>query len=382
MKNNEEYFIKIRNKDGQKFFKVVSSFFQNNPIINQRIKIEREKEFLYIPLKNDEQLIENLKINIKKTFDFQIIKKNGKPNLKFRHKKLEDILRNEIPPKLIELIPHSFDVIGKIAILEFDRLDKANHPHLISIKKKIAQNLLDFNKNIESVFEKKGIINGKYRLRDLKLLCGKDKTETIHRENKCIFKLDIKKTFFTPRLVYERKRISSCDIKKNECIIDFFAGVGPFSIQIAKNHDVFIHSFDINSEAYQYLMENINLNNLKGKIVPHNLDITQLIEPNNIIGKELQNKADRIIMNLPEQSIRFINVVCYLMKKSGGIVHNYQFCEKPDPTQIALNNFSLTLDQFGWKISRVLNSKIVKSFSPKYELVVLDLKIKENKKKS
>jgi tRNA (guanine37-N1)-methyltransferase len=232
------------------------------------------------------------------------------------------------------------------------------------------------------VFEKKGIINGKYRLRDLKLLCGKDKTETIHRENKCIFKLDIKKTIFTPRMVYKRKRISSCDIKKNECIIDFFAGVGPFSIQIAKNHDVFIHSFDINSEAYQYLMENINLNNLKGKIVPHNLDITQLIEPNNIIGKELQNKADRIIMNLPEQSIRFINVVCYLMKKSGGIVHNYQFCEKPDPTQIALNNFSLTLDQFGWKISRVLNSKIVKSFSPKYELVVLDLKIKENKKKS
>ena len=42
-------------------------------------------------------------------------------------------------------------------------------------------------------------------------------------------------------------------------------------------------------------------------------------------------------MNLPEKSIKYLDVACVLMKSSGGILHFYQFCEKPDPLEKAQN---------------------------------------------
>jgi tRNA (guanine37-N1)-methyltransferase len=235
---------------------------------------------------------------------------------------------------------------------------------------------MEVNKNVNSVFEKKGEISGKYRLRDLNLLYGDKNTETTYRENKCYFKLDVKNTFFSPRLVYERKRVASSNIKENETIIDLFAGVGPFSIQIAKNHNVEIYSFDLNPDAYHYLIKNIEFNNLRGKIHAYNLDVKTLLNPVSELGKKLKNSADRIIMNLPEISLHFLDVTCYLMKKTGGIIHYYHFSEKPNPIQKAIEVLSINIAKKNWKIEKILKSKIVKAYSPKSDLIVLDLVIK------
>ena len=69
-------------------------------------------------------------------------------------------------------------------------------------------------------FEKKSEIKGSYRLRDLVYLAGENKTETVHKENNCVFHLDIKTSFFSPRLVYERRRISESNIQENEVIVE------------------------------------------------------------------------------------------------------------------------------------------------------------------
>ena len=151
--------------------------------------------------------------------------------------------------------------------------------------------------------------------------------------------------------------------------------MGPIAIQIAKKNKVLIHAFDINPVAYHYIKENIGLNKLLGSIIPYNLDISSLILPSSEIGKNLQNKVDRIIMNLPEKTINYINVACFLMKKTGGILHYYQFTEKPDAIEKTIKNVKTTLDKFNYSIDKILNSKIVKHFSPKSELVVIDLKI-------
>ncbi|MQK95284.1 methyltransferase, partial [Escherichia coli] len=82
----------------------------------------------------------------------------------------------------------------------------------------------------------------------------------------CIFKLDISKVFFTPRLSAERIRIASM-VKPGETICDLFAGVGPFSIIIAKkNPNVKVHACDINPDAYKYLVENIRLNKVEDRV--------------------------------------------------------------------------------------------------------------------
>jgi tRNA (guanine37-N1)-methyltransferase len=155
-----------------------------------------------------------------------------------------------------------------------------------------------------------------------------------------------------------------------------FAGVGPFSIQIAKVNHVKIHAFDVNPHAYKYLQANIELNKLKDEIIPYNIDIRDLLKPSKEIGKQLYGTVDRVIMNLPEQSINFIDVACSLMKKSGGILHFYQFSERPNPIEKTIARLNKKLNNFNWVITEIEKSKIVKSYSPKAELVVIDLGIK------
>ena len=81
-------------------------------------------------------------------------------------------------------------------------------------------------------------------------------------------------------------------------------------------------------------------------------------------------------MNLPEKAFDFIITACYLMKKSGGILHFYCFSKKPNPIEKAKELLKINLENLNWNIEKILNSKVVKSYSPKEDLVVLDLCIK------
>lgn len=374
---NKSLFIKIEKRNAQKFLQKINQKIKNKLIINQKIQIIKDNDYIFFPLIDDTELINQLKKLIRNDFDFEITSRIGVSNQSYKHKTIKEALLGKIPEKFNEFIPNSYDIIGDIAIIEFKKDFSLEKEKTETIKNKIARAVIDINKNVVSVFEKESKIKGSYRLRDLKLLTGENKTETIHKENNCKFKLDVKSTFFTPRLVFERKRIASSQFKEEEMIIDLFAGVGPFSIQIAKNNNVNLFSFDINPKACKLMAENIKLNKLKGKITIHHLDVRTILDAGNKVGDFLKNKADRIIMNLPESSIEYINVACFLLKESGGIIHNYMFSEKPDSIQKAINSLKEILSENDFRIENVLNSKIVKTFSPKSELIVIDLIVKK-----
>ena len=379
MKNSEigeVLFIKLKKSSSQKFLRQINHEFRKQLIIDQKFKIIKEKEYVLFPLVDDIELVNRLKNVIEDDIGFQLIKLKGDLNPKFKPRTIKDALKDKFKEEYLELIPTSYDIVGDIAIIEIDDVLSLNESILSNIKREIACALTLVNKNVKSVYEKRSEIKGSYRVRDLKHLYGEKNTSTVHKENDCIFNVDIATTFFTPRLVFERERIASSNIKRTETIIDLFAGVGPFSVQIAKNHDVTLHSFDVNPHAYNQLKKNVKLNKFKGEIFTYNIDVKDLLTPGNKLGKLLKNKADRIIMNLPERSLEFIDVSCFLMKKAGGILHNYQFCEKPNPIEGAVNNLKENLEMNYWKIGKVVNSKIVKAFSPKSDLVVLDVEIK------
>ncbi len=369
-------YLKIKKENGQEFIKLINREFKNDQIIDRKYKILTENDFILFPLIDNEYLINRMKSVIDEKTQFEVIQKKGLPNHKFKYRSLQEALKDKISNDFVNIIPRSYDIIGDIAIIEFNKFEPTYNKKNRFVKKEIAKAIIEVNKNVNSVYEKKGEISGKYRLRNLNLLYGDRNSETIYKENKCYFKLDVKNTFFSPRLVYERKRVASSNIKENETIIDLFAGVGPFSIQIAKNHNVEIYSFDLNPDAYHYLIKNIEFNNLRGKIHAYNLDVKTLLNPVSELGKKLKNSADRIIMNLPEISLHFLDVTCYLMKKTGGIIHYYHFSEKPNPIQKAIEVLSINIAKKNWKIEKILKSKIVKAYSPKSDLIVLDLVIK------
>ena len=370
-------YLKIKKENGQEFIKLINREFKNDQIIDRKYKIFIENDFILFPLIDNEDIINRMKNIIDKKTQFDVIHKKGLPNHKFKYRSIQEALKDKISNDFVNIIPRSYDIIGDIAIIEFNKFEPTTYNVKNRfLKEEIAKAIMEVNKNVNSVFEKKGEISGKYRLRDLNLLYGDKNSETTYRENKCYFKLDVKNTFFSPRLVYERRRIASSNINENETVIDLFAGVGPFSIQIAKQHNVEIYSFELNPDAYYYLKKNIELNKLRGKIHTYNLDVKTLLNPLSELSKKLKNSADRIIMNLPEKSLYFLDVTCFLMKKTGGIIHYYAFSEKPNPIQKAIEVLSINITKKKWKIEKILKSKIVKGFSPKSDLIVLDLVIK------
>ncbi len=371
----ENQFIKLDKENVQNFINLVDKRFKSKSLIDHRYKFIKEEKHVLIPL-NEAIVKEKIILNdLMKSIQYEIVQRKVTLNSKFKFKKIEHILKNRLPESALKLIPKSFDIIGSTAIVEFPTLNGFLDKEKKILKTEVAEAITIVNKSVKSVYEKVGQVKGEYRLRPLHILYGTDEPVTIHKENHAIFKLNIKEVYFTPRLVSERQRIINSEIKEGELIVDMFAGVGPFSIQIAKNRDVKIYSFDINSDAYKYLRENILLNKVEKKVFAYNIDTKILLDPDNKQGHLLHNRVDRIIMNLPESSIEFLDVACFLIKKSGGIIHNYQFCAKPDPIDLAIKNITNSLTDYKFEIKEIISAKKVKSYSPNSDLISIDVKL-------
>jgi tRNA (guanine37-N1)-methyltransferase len=200
------------------------------------------------------------------------------------------------------------DVIGDIAIVRLSGFTRKE-------KKGIARSLLDQVKNVRGVFEQEEGIEGEYRLRKLKHLAGEEKTLTLHRENGCAFKVDVTKCYFTPRLSTERLRVAGL-VKPRERVLNMFAGVGSFSIPIAKIAGAKVVSCELSGYACELHQENNRLNKTEGLIKVLNGDAAEL-------PKEMDSKFDRIIMPHPSQAHKFLPAAVEMSKK-GGRIHYYR----------------------------------------------------------
>ena len=309
----------------------------NQSLINLDMKIKRVDEYVYIPLtvQPDTELMDelaNLEVEITDT-EFEIHTKGPKS--------LKDYLKDRIEDDRIEDIKKSFDIIGDVVILEIPE-DFEDYKHVI------GEAALKFTKR-KAVYRKTSEIKGVIRTRELEHLAGEDNSETIHREFGSRFMLDVKKVYFSPRLATERRRISD-QVQNNEIIIDMFAGIGPFPISIAREHNAKIYAIDINPYAYKYIKKNIELNKLEGKIIPLLGDVGEVLNGLNI-------KADRIIMNLPGTAWTFLDTAIKNLKP-GGVLHYYEFASE---YKIPIERIIETA--YPRKVE-VLNSRKVKSKSP------------------
>jgi tRNA (guanine37-N1)-methyltransferase len=210
----------------------------------------------------------------------------------------------------------SFDIIGDIAIVKFDgKLPKSE-------KLKEVKGILKKNRNVNTVFEKIGMIQGEERIPKLRKLIGK-RSISLHRENGCSFYVDIKKVYFSPRMGSERLRIIK-KVKKGENVLDMFCGVGPFAIPIAKKAGK-VTAIDINKNAINLLNKNIKLNKIS--------NIEYYCGDSSKIIKGLKDKFDRVIMNFPLSAYKFLGEA---VKKcnDNAVIHLYSFVKNGDTTVI------------------------------------------------
>jgi len=208
--------------------------------------------------------------------------------------------------------PKSFDVLGNIAVVKFSREFKKKD------KKKYAKEILEKNKSVETILEKVDKIKGRLRTPTTKWLAGKKTKEVLYKENNCVFRFNVDKTYFSPRLSNERKEIAE-KIKKGDEVFVMFAGVAPFSIVIAKNSQAEkVYSNELNREANKYGEMNIELNKVKDKVELIPGDIKKVVE-------KINKKFDVIVMPRPQLKDIFLESAFKLSKKGTRIFY-YDFC--------------------------------------------------------
>ncbi|NJE62411.1 class I SAM-dependent methyltransferase family protein [Thermococcus sp. 21S7] len=260
----------------------------------------------------------------------------------------------EVPEGVKPLLPSSFDIIGDIAIIELPA-------ELMEYGEAIGGAILKVHRHIKAVFAKGSRVSGEYRVRGLVHLAGERRTETLHRENGIRLALDVARVYFSPRLATERMRIFK-KAQPGEIVFDMFAGVGPYSILLAKKvRRVF--AVDLNPWAVRYLEENLRLNKT-GNVVPILGDVRK------VAGKV---EADRVIMNLPKFADRFLREAM-LSVRDGGVVHYYGFGPEEDLFSEHEAKIKAAARELGFKVE-FLGERKVRPYAPRQFNIAIDFRV-------
>lgn len=259
----------------------------------------------------------------------------------------------DVPNGLRSELPSSYDVLGSVAIV---KMSEEVLPHA----REIGKAIMAVQGAVRTVCVDSGV-KEEYRTRDLRVVAGDDTTETTHKEYGLVFKMDVKTVFFSPRLATERDIVAR-QVQPGEVVIDMFAGIGPFSIMIAKTRrPKVVYAIDTNPEAIRYMRENIALNKVT------------VVEP--VLGDARQEisklePADRIIMNLPHSAKDFLSEAIAALKP-GGVIHFYEIMEDEDLD----SEFGKIADAAvrKGKVMKELGRRKVKSYSPTMSFYAFDL---------
>jgi tRNA (guanine37-N1)-methyltransferase len=231
-----------------------------------------------------------------------------------RPRDLRASLRGALSEEEIALLGSSYDVVGGVMLLELP-------PELMAKRRKVGETLLAWL-GLDTVALKSSPTAGETRIRGLEVVAGGPGLETTHRENGLRFILDLSKVFFNPRLGAERMRVSRLSVG-TPLVFDMFAGVGPFSINIASESPTTrVCAFEKNPHAMDYLRRNARINrtpHVSGTLGDSAAEVPR--------AAARVGKADRIIMNLPKSSDGFLQTATESLK-AGGWIHYYRLAPR------------------------------------------------------
>jgi tRNA wybutosine-synthesizing protein 2 len=266
----------------------------------------RQKLLSGSALDNSRKLVKKngfIEIPVTESFrsDEFILIEQGEPEYYFQEKTLSSTLN--IPESEKKLLPRGWQILGEIIIVTLS--EKLEHR-----KTDVGDALLTLYPRCKTVLLDRGI-SGQKREPHREIIAG-NRTETIHKENGCFFKLDAMRIMFSQGNLAEKKRMSK--VGKNEIVIDMFAGIGYFSIPMAvHSKPKKIISIEINPVSFGYLKENIMLNKA-GNIIEQIAGDCAKVTPCGI--------ADRVIMGYLDGQEYLPQGISALIP--GGILHYHE----------------------------------------------------------
>lgn len=280
--------------------------------------------------------------------------------MKFK-KRLAENLKEELTEEELLLLPRGFQTLGNVIILKLN-------PVLFEKKEVIAKAYLSMLPNIRGVYLNEGRIVGSFREpENIVFIAGVDDPIVDHKEHDVTYRFDITKIMFSKGNVNERKYLATL-VNSGEIVVDMFAGIGYFSLPVAKHSDVKrIYSIEANKVSFEYLSENIKRNNLEEKIVPIYGDCKEEVTKLSNSGI----KADRVIMGVFPAPKEYIQNALLLSKKEGSIYHYEGVVERENYLSL-FNDFHKITEREN-KVCELKSFRFVKSYGPNLFHTVLDI---------
>ncbi|MBP1910199.1 class I SAM-dependent methyltransferase [Methanolobus bombayensis] len=308
-------------------------------LLDNSARISSDEEYLLLPLtcKPEEAELKELPGEFELT-EHEFEEQKGQL-------KLEDLL---------DVVPH-FEIVGDIALIEDD----------VPEPEKMADAIMKVKKNVKTVLAAQSPVEGEFRTRRFRTVAGEDRTSTIHKEYGSRFYIDLERAYFTPRLATERSRILE-QVKEGETVVDMFAGVGPYSIMLArKSPDIHVVAIDKNPDAVEFLRRNVDLNS-----VPN----VEAIEGDaNLEAEKYAGIADHVIMNLPHNANEFLDAAVKLCAPNG-IIHYYDITPEDDLFDSSLKLINEAAKRAG-RTTELIESRVVRSYAPHQFNVCIEVRV-------
>lgn len=320
----------------------VRRYLKEKKLLRDDVKIARDGEFIYFPVV--EIPAELLKYKqVTKLFEERETKSRTYKDLVV------------LPKKLYEELPTSYDIVGDILLIKLSN-------DLIPYQYVIGEALLISHKNIKTVCRIEPV-SGELRVRNVVIIAGENRTLTTHIEYGLSFLVDVHTTYFSTRLASERRRVAGL-VQPKETIVDMFAGVGPFSIMIARYATpMIVYAIDKNEDAVRLAKQNVKQNHVLDRVEVIHADAKELT-------KVVFKKADRIIMNLPFSAQRFFSSALKIAN-SRCIIHYYDIL-KEEEIQGRINSLNAIAKGCSFELIDFSIRKI-KTYAPREFYIGIDI---------
>ena len=132
-----------------------------------------------------------------------------------------------------------------------------------------------------------------------------------------------------------------------------------------------MHSIELNTNAYQYLVRNIELNKCVGRVEAY------LGDAFNVVPKLFNNKMDRILLPLPLEAEKSLPIAYKALKNGKGNIH-WQITEKTSNKEINNQTFENRVDEIlnRSQISsnfQIESSRLIRWLAPRVAHRAIDL---------
>ena len=315
-------------------------------LVDRHAKISKDGSYRLVPiLDSSEDRIRELGYGIV----------HGEAHSRDRTPPQERILRDltDLPEEVLAHLPMKWEYVGDIVIL---KLHPSADPYLSRIGDVYADNL-----DVSTVCVDRKGVSGEFRHPDMEVIHGTD-TESIRLENGIRYCFDVTKVMFASGNIDERERMKNLDCT-GETVVDMFAGIGYFTLPIAKfANPKRVIACEKNPDSYNFLVKNIELNEVADKVTP-------VLGDNRDLDVE-KGSADRILMGYVQTTSEFIPKALEMIRP-GGMIHYHD--------TFYINEYETRLREIfdgyvpgGYEIEGI---REVKSFAPSVSHYVADVRI-------